>query len=369
MAKVYSIFLQPENSKSGRKYKNFDATINAEQRIASALYDGYAKLKGKGTVQIAKYYVRDYCYWKVVNGQYQCDVSEYESEDGVKDLNHKLIGQMFEAYKAGTHKPLKITEVYDFLKEKRAEDLKPLTLDAPFRYDFRVYETFIANVLNFPQKYSKKVYEICNVVYRKKASLYSTPITEDMILYPDWLKPKGFESERLGTCTWKMSAELDGFLTSMQITYDSKGISKYGPVGTIELAGKLVEYYVLHVLEDAYKDFTEHNLDYKINQVVNQLNRYIEGIRGEDFRRNYDKSGGHMKEPDEFIVDMTVLLNSFPDKRFNKNDIYAVINYFKNNVQMFKQYYEKSNKCMEPFYPWFEGRMAKGQKLFKNVPK
>ena len=122
----------------------------------------------------------------------------------------------------------------------------------------------------------------------------------------------------------------------------------------------------MNLLEDAYKSFTENNMDYKISQVVGQLNRYIDGIRGEDFRRNYDKSGGHMKNADEFIVDMTALLNSFPDKRFNKNDIYAVINYFKKDYKMFKQYYEKSNKS---FYPWFEGRMTRGQKLFKNVPK
>ena len=366
MAKVFTILLFPEGSKTCKLYKNFDATINAEQRIASALYDGYVKIKGKGTVYITKYYADGYSYWNVENGVFKTSVTDY---DDVKDLNHDLIGQLFETYKAGSQTPLKIVEAYTFLKEKRAEGLKTLNLGSPFRYDFRVFETFIANVLNFPQKYSKKAYEVCRVVYSNKASLYSTPITEDMVLYPDWLQPKGFESERLGTCTWKMSAELDGLLVSTQVTYDSKGISKFGPVGKIELAGKLVENYVLFLLEESYKDFTENNMDYKISQVVNQLNRYIEGIRGEDYRRNYDKTGGHMKKPDEFMVDMTVLINSFPDRRFNKNDIYAVINYFKNDAKMFKQYYEKSNKCMEQFYPWFEGRMTRGQKLFKNVPK
>ncbi len=61
--------------------------------------------------------------------------------------------------------------------------------------------------------------------------------------------------------------------------------------------------------------------------------------------------------------------SEFPDNRFKKDDVYLVINYFKNHKDKFKAYYEKSNKCMEQFYPWFEGRMAKGQKLFKNVPK
>ena len=366
MAKVFEIMVRPEGKKEYKAIKNFDATINAEQRIASALYDGYVKIKGKGRVLITKYYADGYGFYSVENGKFSLDVT---GDSDVKDYNHELIGQLFNAYKTGAQKPLKITEAYTFLKEPREKNLPILQLNPTLRFDYRTFEPFIANVLAYPQKYSKKVYEVCKLVYGSRASLYSTPITEDMVLYPSWLQPRGFEQVRVGGTTWKMSAELDGHIVGYQITYDSKGISKFGPVGSIELAGKLVEIYVHCLIENAYKEYTENNLDYKVIQVVDILNRYIENIRGEDFRANYNKIGGKMKEPCEFIVDMTDLLHQMGDKRFTKDDIYAVINYFKNNKSIFDSYYEHSNKCMEKFYPWFAGRMSKGQKLFKNVPK
>ena len=362
MARVYTILLQTDGCKELKQYKNFDATTNSEQIIASALYDGYAKINGKGAVYITNYYADGYSHWNVKNGKFHCDVTKYDDE---KDLNHELIEQLFNAYKADTQKPVKIVEAYSFIKAKRQPNLPILTLSKGLGYDYKIFENFIANVLSFPQKYSDKVYDLCKIVYSGNHSLYSASVTD----YPDWLKPKGLEFKRLATCTWKMSAEIDGQIVQTQVTYDSKGISKFGPVGSLELAGKLVEKYVLYSLEDAYKKYTENNMDYKINQVVTRLNRYIEDIRGEDFRRNYDKLGGHMRTPDAYIVDMTDLLNSFSDKRFNKDDVYAVISYFKNDPQMFQQYYDKSNKYMEPFYPWFEGRTKNGQKLFKNVPK
>lgn len=366
MAKVFELMVKPEKAKGYKAVKNFDATINAEQRIASALYEGYAKIKGKGTVLITKYYEDGYGFYSVENGEFRIDVT---SDSEVENYNHELIGQLFNAYKIGTQKPLKITEAYTFLKEPREKNLRTLQLKTTLRFDYRTFETFIANVLAYPQKYSKKVYEVCKLVYGNRDSLYSTPITEDMVLYPSWLQPRGFEQERITGTTWKMSAELDGQIVEYQVTYDAKGISKFGPVGSIELAGKLVEVYVHCLIEDAYKGYTENNLDYKIIQVVNSLNRYIEYVRGEDFRANYDKTGGKMKEPCEFIVDMTDLLHQMGDKRFTKEDIYTVINYFKNNKSIFDSYYEHSNKCMEKFYPWFAERMSKGQKLFKNVPK
>ncbi len=366
MAKVFEIMVMPEGKKSYSVVKNFDATINAEQRIASALYDGYVRIKGKGSVLITKYYADGYGFYRVDNGVFKLDC---DGDRDVQDYNHELIEQLFNAYKAETQKPLKIVEAYTFLKEPREKNLKVVPLNPALRFDYRTFEPFIANVLAYPQKYSKKVYEVCKLVYGNRASLYSTPITEDMVLYPSWLQPRGFESERVGSTTWKMSAELDGQILTYQITYDSKGISKFGPVGTIELAGKLVEIYVHCLIENAYKDYTENNMDYKIIQVVDILNRYIEYVRGEDFRANYNKTGGKMKEPCEFMVDMTELLRQMRDKRFTKEDVYAVINYFKNNKTKFDSYYEHSNKCMEPFYPWFAGRMSRGQKLFKNVPK
>ena len=238
-----------------------------------------------------------------------------------------------------------------------------------FNYDFRTFEPFIADIKAYPQKYNKKVVAVWKIVYANSASLYGTEITEGIPTYPSWLQPKGFESERTGHTTWKMSAELDGHLVKATVTYDSKGIDEYGPVGTTELAGKLVKNYVLHILEDAYKQYTENNIDYKIIQVVNLISRYLDYVRGEDFRVNYNKTGGKMKTPDAFMVDMTELLRGSRDNRLTKNDVYAVMNYFKHNARIFKQYYEQSNKCMEHFYPWFEGRVLRGQKLFRNVPK
>lgn len=365
MAKVFEIMVIPEGKKSYTAIKNFDATNNAEQVIASALYEGYMRIKGKGSVLITKYYEPGYGFYRVDNGEFKLDCVD---DFAVEGYNHELIGQLFNAYKVGTQRPLKITEVYTFLKEPKAENLKVVQLQPTLNFDYQTFGPFIDDVLTQTHMYRKKVYDVCKIVYGENKSLYSTDIAEDMIYYPSWLQPKGFEQVRIGGTTWKMSAELDGKYVSFQVTYDTKGISKYGAVGTIELAGKLVEVYVHCLIESAYKDYTENNLDYKIIQVVQGLNRYIDYVRGVDYRANYDKTGGKMKEPSEFIVDMSQLLQMMPDKRITKDDVYRVIKCFKDDKSLFERYYAHSNKCMEEFYPWFDGRTKKRQKLFKNVP-
>lgn len=367
-AKVFTIVLKNEKGQS-KVYKNFNASENTEQTIASALYEGYVKLQGKGSVAITKYYDTSDAYWLVESDKVVCEISKY-LPNRVKGINEDGIVQLFNAFKNGTQTPSHIVEAYNFLREHRRVDItNTLDIQENFKYDFRVFDSFISNVINNPQKYDKtRVWRLCTIVYGNNTGLYDTNIVEDMVQYPHWLQPKGFRSNRLDTTVWEMSAEIDGKIVETTVKYDLKGIQKYGAVGTIELAGKLVESYVLYVLLDAYKEYTENNIDYKISQVVNQLNRYIEHVRGVDYRENY-KSDGKMKEPYEFIVDMQVLLTMFSDKRINKNDVYAVINYFKHNPDKFKQAYEKSNKYMEGFYPWFDGRVKQGQKLFKNVSK
>ena len=207
MAKVFKLMVKSEKEQGYKVVKNFDATLNAEQRIASALYDGYIKIKGKGNVLITTYYADGYGFYSVKNGEFSLGVTD---DSAVENYNHELIGQLFNAYKIGTQTPLKITEAYTFLKEPREKNLRTLQLKPTLRFDYRTFETFIANVLAYPQKYSKKVYEVCKLVYSNRDSLYSTSITEDMVLYPSWLQPRGFEQERITGITWKMSAELDG---------------------------------------------------------------------------------------------------------------------------------------------------------------
>ena len=91
MAKVFELMVKPEKEGGYKVVKNFDATLNTEQRIASALYDGYIKIKGKGNVLITKYYADGYGFYSVKNGEFSLGVT---NDSAVENYNHELIGRI-----------------------------------------------------------------------------------------------------------------------------------------------------------------------------------------------------------------------------------------------------------------------------------
>jgi hypothetical protein len=291
----------------------------------------------------------------------------------LRSIDVDIINSYFNAFKEGKQKPIKLPEAYSFIKAAPDTSItKKLDLSGlKVNYDFTIFSDFIYSILENPNDYDNKVVAICKAVYSNypKPSLYGTSYLEDMVRYPDWLKPTSVETSRLDLTTWKINGDIDGQRVTYTVKYDSKGILNYGPVGIIELAGKLVEEYILYKLKDAYLDYTQNSIDYKISQITGNISRYLDDVRGEDFRQNYDKTGGFMKNPDDFVVDMEMLTQYSRDDRLTKKEIYEVIDYFKTNPEKFRKYADNSNSHMDLFYSWFEGRVSKGKKLFKNVPK
>ena len=203
MAIVFSLMVMPKNKKNYKVLLHFDATKNTEMSIASALYKGYEKIKGEGFVGINTYYIASYFYYTVEDGKFFEGVTDYSLMKKL-NLDASLIGTLFEDYKAGRKKPLKLSEVYSFFKKERQSNLKVLKLKNIKGFDYRVVNEFFDKLKTNSKKYSKKVNDIFNIVYREN---YRPEIAMDMIAYPDWLKPIGLKTERLQFNHWKMEAD------------------------------------------------------------------------------------------------------------------------------------------------------------------
>lgn len=376
MADIFEIRVRPLSGRNFKIIKSFNAeskTNTKEELIASGLYEGYLKTKSNGEVLITKYYTSGYSYYRLEGGKFIPDVTDSKEVSG---LNHDLIGQLFSEYKTGSKEAVKLSEAYRFLKAQRSVDKNSsqdtITLDMKKipRYEYQIFPAFIKDILEHPEKYNKLIHEICRIVYNKSQSLYGTNYSEDMVDYPNWLKPLGFETDRLSNTRWVMSAQINKKIIKSDVTYDSKGISKYGAVGEVELAGKLLEQYILTLLYPSYKKFTENNLEYKIVKVADIISKYLSNEIEKDFRENYHKRQSP-KAPGEFIVDMSVILHDLRLGAVNidKNAIYEVTKYFKNNPDIFKARASRANYYMEQFYPWFEYRISNNKNLFKNVPE
>jgi len=370
MANIFTLVVLPEGKKQVKALKNFDATENPELNIASALFEGCHRTKGKGVVAITSCNNHSNFYYVIENMTFK-DNEYYDKK--LRGIDVDAINNYFNAFKEGRQKPIKLPEAYSFIKSNPDTPItKELDLsDLKVNYDFTIFPNFIHSIFENPNDYDKKVVEICKTAYNNypEPSLYGTRYLEDMVRYPDWLKPTSVETSRLDLTTWKITGDIDGQHIIYTVKYDSKGILNYGSVGIIELAGKLVEEYILYKLKDAYLDYTQNSIDYKISQITGTISRYLDDARGEDFRQNYDKTSGFMKNPDDFVIDMEMLVQYSRDDRLTKKEIYEVIDHFKNNPETFRKYADNSNSHMDLFYPWFEGRVSKGKKLFKNVPK
>lgn len=367
MARIFTLLAMPEGKKNFKALKNFDATDNSEFCIASALFEGNVCIKCKGVVAITKTYDYSCPFYCTENGRLKPLAAE---DRRVSGINYSKIQDNYQSFIKGEAKATKLPEAYTFIKEEIDRASLPiLNLGTELRYDYRIFPKFIKEILNNPDKYPSKIVEICKIVYggQESPSLYGMSYSEDMVRYPRWLQPIGVIADRVGSTTWNISAEIDSQLAKLTVTYDSKGISEFGPVGLIELAGKIAEEFILGSLRDTYLHYTKDSIDYKICVITTDISRYIEYVRGEDFRKNYNS--GFMKNPDDFIVDMEQLLRASRDSRMTKKEVYEVVDYFKNNPSIFRKYADASNSYMDQFYPWFEGRVSKGKNLFKNVPK
>ncbi len=376
MTRIFGFAVVGTNEEAVIK-KVFDATKDTEKTLASALYAGLKK-KPEGHYAITLSYGTMYTFYHLEKGKFYVDEFDGKQDDLI-GIDAKQIEQYINAFKAGTDKPIAIKDAYAFVQEPLSADLtkeNPFVIDYKTTrgYDYKFFKGFIEHILNNPSKYDSHVVKLCKVAFKeeKDRSLFKTNIMDNVVYFPKWLQPRGLEIQQISYNGWSVCGEIDGKYVTYETMYDPKGISKFGPVGNIELIGKFTEVYILTMLYPAWQQYTKTNFDIIAFGVIDMINSYLEFVRGEEFRRNWTPER-KLKPASEFLVDMQDVIKE--GKHHNKVGI-TKSNIYK-TIDMLKKLYPKDfynymqrigNHDTERFAEWFENRYKQGKKLFTNVP-
>ncbi len=250
MAKIFELAIYNDNRY--RTLKQFDASGNSEEVIASALYEGYKT--GAERTFVTTYYADGYSHYCVINGDFKPDVVDYEE---VKDLDHGKIGELFNEYKNNQRTPLVVKDAFSFLKENVPQDKEEIVLgDFPRLFRDSDVLDFFEEVSINPSEYPNDILQIVGSIIIEKARmrLFSNCVPD----LPDKYLPKNLSISKLDFNTYEIKATIDGHPVRMMRGYDPHSIEEFGNVSDVELASVIAESYIWNtVLEPVYEKYLD----------------------------------------------------------------------------------------------------------------
>lgn len=297
-----------------------------EKLIASALYEGYQAHPGCD-IFLMEQYADGYTFAEIIDGKF-CVGVRYEH---MQYLDTYAIAELFESYRNNTQSPVAVPECYTFLQLPANTNLPALDVtDCKSDYDYRFARDFVYDVMNYPDEYDEKVKLVAKTAFGYNADPCRITYSFAMVDFPQWLQPKGFKSEKVGTRTWKLSAEIDGKYVTGQASYRP---SDFGDPGDVELAGKLVELYINSIIEESYFKYVLARPSYKIQNVLDIIKQYLQEER--------NNNG---------CIDKEKMLSKYYAqwRRITEKEIDYVIQLYKTNPDILDEY-ERKNNAMNCF--------------------